>query len=84
MYSRYVDKYNALLVRQGCEQCLPAWRCWTRDLKKLLHESDVPPWLRGYLPLIYIEDELAAIPGICICEGFETDSGEGWLPVWEL
>ncbi|MBE8181995.1 MAG: tRNA lysidine(34) synthetase TilS [Candidatus Portiera sp.] len=36
----------------------------TKELKKLFQEYAIPPWLRDYLPLISVDDEIIAIPGI--------------------
>ena len=39
-------------------------RAVNRKLKKIFQENAVPPWLRNSLPLIYVGDRLAALPGI--------------------
>lgn len=41
-------------------------------LKKFFQEQKIPPWLRDRLPLIYVEDELAAIPGYLVVDQFKT------------
>lgn len=46
------------------------------DLKKFYQEQNIPPWQRDRLPLIYVQDELAAIPGYLIVEPFKAQSGE--------
>ena len=35
-----------------------------RALKDVLREAQVPPWMRGRVPLIYAKNELLVIPGI--------------------
>lgn len=56
-----------------------------KSLKQLWQEAGMPPWLRDRAPLLYIEDKLAWIAGVGVCEGFEVASDErGWLPDWEL
>lgn len=35
-----------------------------RTLKNVLQDAGVPPWLRGALPLVFLEDELIATPAI--------------------
>ncbi|MCG8006279.1 MAG: tRNA lysidine(34) synthetase TilS [Candidatus Thiodiazotropha lotti] len=62
--------------RQGGERCIPAGRSHHKSLKKLFQESGVPPWERDQTPLIYIDGELAAVPGIMICEGFSVADNE--------
>jgi tRNA(Ile)-lysidine synthase len=51
-------------------------------LKKLFQEWRVPPWQRGQVPLIYVDDDLAAVVGYCVCEPFQAE-GEG-LQVKEI
>lgn len=62
--------------RQGGERCRPEGRGNRKELKKLLQEAGIPPWLRQRLPLIYVDDELAAVAGICVCEGFAAKPGQ--------
>jgi len=72
-----------LRFRQGGETCRPQGRGHTHDVKKLMQEAGIPPWRRGRLPLIYVDGELAAIPGICIAEAFAAGGGEkGIEPQW--
>ena len=47
-----------------------------RTLKNLLQEQGVPDWERERLPLLYVGDTLAAIPGLAVCEGFQARPGE--------
>lgn len=56
--------------RQGGERCRPAGRGHSQTLKKLLLEYRLEPWLRPYVPLIYIDGELAAVAGLWVCEDF--------------
>ena len=53
-------------ARQGGERLRPFGRNGSRSVKRLLAEARVPPWLRTAYPLIYIDDRLAALPGIAI------------------
>ncbi|MCG8018417.1 MAG: tRNA lysidine(34) synthetase TilS, partial [Candidatus Thiodiazotropha sp. 'RUGA'] len=62
--------------RQGGERCVPAGRGHHKSLKKLFQETGLPPWERDRTPLIYIDGELAAIPGMLICEGFSLADGD--------
>jgi tRNA(Ile)-lysidine synthase len=61
--------------RGGGERCRVAGHAHSRPLKKLLQEWGVPPWKRDTLPLIYCDDEIAAIADIAICEGFQAAVG---------
>jgi len=70
--------------RQGGEYCRLAGRGHGKLLKKLLNELQVPPWLRDRVPLIYIDNELAAVADLCICEGFQASAGHtGFLVQWQ-
>ncbi|ODB83056.1 tRNA lysidine(34) synthetase TilS [Candidatus Thiodiazotropha endoloripes] len=62
--------------RQGGERCVPAGRGHHKSLKKLFQERGVPPWKRAQTPLIYIDGELAAVPGLVTCEGFSVAESE--------
>ena len=56
--------------RQGGEKCCPAYRDRTTDLKTIYQELSVPPWARDWLPLIYFNDQLVAVPGIFVAKKF--------------
>jgi len=67
--------------RQGGEIC--RWRGHQREVKKLFQEAAILPWLRPFIPLIYIENTLIAVPRIGNCEAWE--SGErGWEISWQV
>ncbi len=69
--------------RSGGERCRPAGRP-RRPVKKLFQEAGVPPWQRGQWPLLMAGDEIAAVPGICVCEGFQVaPPGRGLHLSWE-
>jgi tRNA(Ile)-lysidine synthase len=67
--------------RQGGETCRLPGRGHRHKLKKLLQEAGVPPWERGRLPLLYVQDELAAIGDRWVCEPFAAKSDEPGLAV---
>jgi len=78
------NKCVQIRYRHGGETIQPAGRDQHHDLKKLLQETAVPPWLRDRIPLIYIDARLAAVPGKWIDTEFagnETD--ECWQISWE-
>ena len=69
-------------------------RCWqpgdvakpagrsTRKMKKWWQDYKVPGWIRQQWPLIIIEEtnEIVAVPGLFICEGYMTPQNQlGWL-----
>jgi len=69
--------------RQGGEQF--HWRGHRRVVKKLLQASQLPPWQRAFLPLIYFNQQLVAIPTLGIATGFEAQASQlGWVINWDL
>lgn len=71
-----VDGTVSIRYRRGGERCRPAGRGASHALKKLLQESAIPPWRRDRLPLVHVGDELAVVPGLCVCEGWRAQPGE--------
>ncbi|NBS25961.1 MAG: tRNA lysidine(34) synthetase TilS [Gammaproteobacteria bacterium] len=61
--------------RQGGESVKPAGRK-TRPLKKILQDYKVPPWWRDKIPLIYIDNALAAVGDLFIADEFLVKAGE--------
>ncbi len=62
--------------RQGGERCQLAGRKHSHSLKKLLQDKGLPPWKRDRLPLIYINNQLAAIADYWVCEPFSTPNNQ--------
>ena len=71
--------------RKGGERCRPMGRQGSQTLKKLFQEYQVPAWLRDRIPLLYsANNELAAVAGYWICEGFQVKAEEeGWALSWQ-
>ncbi len=67
--------------RQGGEKLY--LRGHLRSVKKLLQQSYIPPWLRPFIPLIYLDNQLVAIPRIGIDERFQAQD-EGWMFEWDF
>jgi len=54
-----------------------------RTLRNLLQESALPPWIRERLPMMYLGDDLVAVPGIGVDARFRCiQGGQGLIPVW--
>jgi tRNA(Ile)-lysidine synthase len=71
--------------RQGGERCRLSGHKHSKSLKKFLQEWGIPPWERDCLPLIYCDDEIAAVADIAICEGFQANQNEKGLQLrWQL
>jgi tRNA(Ile)-lysidine synthase len=52
-----------------------------RVVKKLLQAAGLPPWQRKFIPLIYLENVVIAIPGIGVADGFIAEEN-GWNIEW--
>jgi tRNA(Ile)-lysidine synthase len=63
-------------VRQGAERISPGAGRPRRTLKNLLQEAGVAPWARPGWPLIFVDGELAAVPGVCVSAAFQAGAGE--------
>lgn len=70
----YIPKHAVIEVRarQGGERLMLHGQ--TKSLKKLLQQWKIPPWVRDQLPLIYINEMLAIIPGYAISDLFSQSS----------
>lgn len=58
--------------RSGGERCKPVGRSASTTLKKLFQEYHLEPWLRAGVPLIYLDDQLAAVGDLWVCEGHQV------------
>jgi len=63
-------------ARQGGERIKLAGRAGHKQLKKLLNEERLFPWVRNLLPLIYLGDELVAVADLWVAEAFLADQNE--------
>ncbi len=62
--------------RQGGEMCRPSGSRHHKALKKLFQEYGLPAWERDRVPLIYLDEQLAAVGGYWICEPFQAAPDE--------
>ncbi|MDH5633654.1 MAG: tRNA lysidine(34) synthetase TilS [Gammaproteobacteria bacterium] len=65
-----------LRQRRGGERVQLPGRQLHHQLKKVLQDAAVPPWLKNRLPLIFIDGQLAAVPGVAVFEPFCCRQGE--------
>jgi tRNA(Ile)-lysidine synthase len=63
-------------LRQGGERLRPDCLRPTRSLKNLLQEAGMSPWRRQRLPLLFIGEKLALVPGIGVDCEYQADDGE--------
>jgi tRNA(Ile)-lysidine synthase len=59
--------------RQGGEFFKPDSKRPTKKIKQLLQESDLPPWEREFFPIIFVDDELAAVPNFGIDQKYQVE-----------
>lgn len=70
--------------RQGGEKFHPVGRKGSHPLKKLMQEWKIPTWLRDYIPLLYYDGQLIAVPGFAIAAKYAAKVGEsGYRIEWE-
>ena len=60
------DRTLTVHYRGGGEHIKPAGSTHTRELRLLLQEAGVPPWQRDRMPLISMNGELIAVPGLVL------------------
>ena len=71
-------------LRRGGEICRLPGRRHHHKVKKLLQDAHVPPWERRRLPLIFVDEVLAAVADRWVCAPFAAQTGEpGWRIVLE-
>jgi tRNA(Ile)-lysidine synthase len=68
--------------RKGGEFFKPDSKRPTKKIKQLLQESDLPPWERLSLPLIFVGNELASVPNFGVDIKFQTKLKEAGLDVF--
>jgi len=57
-------------------RCRPQGRAGSRSFKKICHEMHIPPWRRAYVPLVFLDEQLIAIAGYCLCGEWEENAGD--------
>ena len=62
--------------RQGAEKIKLPGREGHHVLKKLFQEQAIPPWQRKAMPLIYLDNHLAAVGDLWISTDFFSDNNE--------
>lgn len=58
----------------------PEGRQHSRKMKKLYQEYQIPSWQRSRLPMVFYNDELAAVAGLFVCKAY---SGEECELIWQ-
>ena len=83
--STMIPSNNAeIKYRRGGETIKPSGRNHTHELKKLLQEEGVPPWLRDRIPLIYDRNELIAVADLWVADKYAATALEtAWQIKWD-
>ncbi len=81
--ARWLEQGLSVRFRQGGEKLRPNPGGRKRDLKKLLQEREVVPWMREHIPLIYSGEKLLAVGDMWIEADCQAASGEaGFRLIW--
>ena len=75
------DQKLKIRNRQGGEFFKPDSKRPTKKIKQLLQESDLPPWERDFFPMIFVGDELAAVPNFGIDQKYQVEPQEIGLKI---
>jgi tRNA(Ile)-lysidine synthase len=67
----------------GGLSCRPAARSRCRPLKQLYQEAGVPPWLRPYVPCLFLVEELIAVGDLWCCWRGANDLAARWRVRWD-
>ncbi len=65
--------------RRGGEELQPVGRAHHHKLKKLFQEAGIPPWQRDLLPLVYVDNDLAAVGDRWVSQEFAAEENEAGL-----
>lgn len=69
--------------RRDGDRCRPLGRGGSCSLKKLFQEHKIPSWQRNTWPVCVVGDEIVALPGICLCEDWQSEiKGRGFALKW--
>ena len=80
-FTKIKDKKIIISNRKGGEFFKPDSKRPTKKVKQLLQESDLPPWERENLPMIFVGNELASVPNFGIDIKFQTKPKDAGLEV---
>ena len=72
----WLESQVTVKFRKGSEKIRLPGRKGRHTLKKLYQEKAIPPWLRHNIPLIYLNDQLAAIADYWISADFYSTGHE--------
>ena len=80
----WIPARKRVSFRGSEERLRPAGRGVSVSFKNFFQEQGIPPWERAAIPLVYLDDRLAAVADLCVCEGFgEPEGTEGMRIAWK-
>jgi len=62
-------------ARTGGEKAKPSYRNHSTNLKTIYQELKIPSWQREWLPLIYFNEKLVAVPGVFVDQSVVDEKG---------
>jgi tRNA(Ile)-lysidine synthase len=78
----FLQRSWTVRLRRGGERLRLPGRSHRHAVKDLLQQRAMPPWQRQRLPLVYVDDELAAVPGVAVGAAFWSRESR-WMVHWE-
>ena len=78
---KYLGSSALIKARVGGERCKPFGRNKSQKIKNLFQEFEIPDWKREYIPLIYINDKIAAVGDLWVCDEFHTNLNEKGISI---
>ena len=79
----WTDGQVEISYRLGGEKIRLPGRNGSHDLRKLYQEAGIPPWVRERVPLVYIDQRLAAVGGYWYAADFQAAAADPWRIVLE-
>jgi tRNA(Ile)-lysidine synthase len=80
----WIDAGLSVRFRGGGERLRPRGHPHHRELKKLLQEAHIVPWMRSRIPLLYRNDELVAVGDLWVADprDGEARASRAWCVRW--
>ena len=78
---KYLRDDAIIKARVGGEKCKPFGRDKSQKIKNLFQEFEIPDWKRNSIPLIYINDRIAAVGDLWVCDEFHTNLNESGISI---
>jgi tRNA(Ile)-lysidine synthase len=78
---KFIGSDIKIKARVGGERCKPFGRSKSQKIKNLFQEFEVPDWKRDYIPIIYIDEKIAAVGDLWVCDEFHTNINEHGISI---